>query len=86
MASHTLVCPFLDADPKYALGVEFGMLYAQLRDADEPVSGYFTTANQDQILLAASRLGWSVAEMKQWEEHPDDWFWLRLEKAAAPAG
>ena len=79
MATNTLVMPFLNPDPVYAFGVEFGMLYPQLRDDSEPISEYFTIQNQDQILLAASRLGWVVAEMKPWKA---DWFFVRLEKGA----
>ena len=82
MSSNTLVCPFLSADPVYAYGVEFGMLYPELRDSDEPIARYFTIQNQDQILLAASRLGWAVEEMKPWGR---DWFWCRLEKRPALA-
>ena len=80
--TNTLICPFLNPDPVFAQGVEFGMLYARMRDSDEPVAEYFTRANQDQILLLASRLGWTVAEMKPWDK---DWFFCRMEKEPAPA-
>ena len=80
MPSNTLVCPFLTDDRVYAFGVEFGMLYARMRDSTEPVAEYFTRANQDQILLAAGRLGWSVCEIKPWDKF---WFWCRLEKSPA---
>ena len=50
---NTLVCPFLNSDPVYAFGVEFGMLYMELKaDDPEPIARYFTIQNQDQILLA----------------------------------
>jgi hypothetical protein len=81
MTTNTLVCPFLNADPVYAFGVEFGMLYARMRSSDEPIGDYFTIQNQDQILLAASRLGWSVEEIRKWG---DGWFWCRMEKTPAP--
>lgn len=76
MSEHTMVCPFLNGEPAYAHGVEFGMLYCQMRDSDEPVEGYFHRENQDQILLAASRLGWTAEDIKA---HDDFWFWVRLE-------
>ncbi len=74
--NYSLVCPFLTDDPQFAYGVEFGLLYAAMRDADE-VADYFCLANQDQILLLASRLRWHVVEMEPWGT---DWFWVRLEK------
>ncbi len=80
--TNTLAMPFLNPDPVYAFGVEFGLLYPQMRDGDGPIEDYFTIQNQDQILLAASRLGWTVAEMEPWG---DDWFFVRLEKGTAPA-
>lgn len=79
--TNTLVCPFLSDDPVYAHGVEFGLLYGRMRDSDEPVADYFTRANQDQILLLASRLGWAVREIKPWDKF---WFWCHLEKMPAP--
>lgn len=82
MVKNTLVCPFLDDSPAYALGVEFGLLYARMRDADGPIEDYFTRANQDQILLLASRSGWIVADMKPWDK---SWFWCRLKKIPTPA-
>ena len=81
MTSNTLICPFLNSDPVYAHGVEFGLLYARMRDSDEPVADYFTRENQDQILLLANRLGWSVVEVRAWDK---TWFWCRMEKALAP--
>jgi hypothetical protein len=74
MPKHTLVMPFLNGEEAYALGVEFGMLYSRMKSDDE-VKDYFCRENQDQILLAASRLGWRVVEMKP---HDDDWFWLHM--------
>lgn len=82
MPENTLVCPFLSADPVYALGVEFGMLYARMQGTDEPIGDYFARANQDQILLLASRAGWRVVEMRP---ESRDWFWLLMEKCPAGA-
>lgn len=80
--TNDLICPFLDQSPRYAFGVEFGMLYARMSDGSEDqIAGYFCLANQDQILLAASRMGWIVEDMKPWGK---DWFWLQLTKGTAP--
>jgi hypothetical protein len=78
MPSYGLICPFLDQSPRYAYGVEFGMLYARMDGGDEDeIEDYFCRANQDQILLAASRLGWHVATMEPWGS---DWLRFRLER------
>ncbi len=76
MAENTLVVPFLTDDPLFARGVEFGMLYAEMKNTDR-VEDYFTLDNQEQILLLANRLDWHVVEMKQYDNH---WFTLVMEK------
>ncbi len=78
MADNTLVCPFLDESPTYAYGVEFGMLYAKMRDPSvERIADYFCTENQEQITLAANRLGWKITFMEQWYGGPG-WMWVRM--------
>ena len=78
MAAATLLVPFLTDDPVYAYGVEFGMLYSRLRnEAETVIADCFLTANQEQILLVANRLGWQLIEMKPWVK---GWFWCRLER------
>ena len=70
------IVPFLNRDVTYAYGVEFGQLYEQTKH-EERVAGYYCLANQDQILLLLSRLGWHVDAMKP---HDKDWFWLEASK------
>lgn len=83
MPSFDLICPFLDQSPRYAYGVEFGMLYARMDAGSEVlIDDYFCRANQDQILLAASRLGWQVTAMGPCGP---DWLRLRMERDR-PAG
>lgn len=80
MSDHAwgLVCPFLLDGPVFARGVEFGLLYARMRDpAADVVEDYLLRANQEQVTLLASRLGWRVAVMEPWDEH---WFFCRLER------
>jgi len=80
--TNALLCPFLNQDPAYALGVEFGLLWGLMQDeVTAELEGYFTRANQDQILLACNRLGWRAAEMKP---HDEGWMWYRLERNEAP--
>lgn len=87
-AEYTIVCPFLDDDPAYARGVEFGLLCAQMGAAlaaaaggPAVVRGYYLRANQDQILLLASRQGWGVRGLANWDR---DWFFAELFWPNAP--
>lgn len=82
MPANTLVCPFLTEDPVFAYGVEFGMLFARMRAAEDPIEDFFCRENQDRILLLAGRLGWHVVRLKPWDR---DWFWVSLQKQPAPA-
>jgi hypothetical protein len=77
MAQHTLVCPFLNDDPVFAYGVEFGMLYARMNGESPEIADYFCLENQEQILLLASRLGWHIRETEQYGR---DWFWCVMER------
>jgi len=81
MTTYNIVCPFLTDDPTFAYGVEFGMLYARMRNGCDSIRDFFCRANQDQILLLASRMGWAVQQMKPWGK---DWFWCELEKEPTP--
>jgi hypothetical protein len=76
MPSYGLLCPFLDESPSYAHGVEFGMLWALMR-TETIIKDYFTTANQEQITLAANRMGWKIIDMKPWGK---DWVLIHMEK------
>ena len=79
MAVHSLICPFLTDDPVFAYGVEFGLLYARMRDgSDDVIEDYFCRANQEQILLLANRIGWKVTKMKPYDE--ECWMLFRLER------
>ncbi|HEV3118692.1 MAG TPA: hypothetical protein VGY58_16705 [Gemmataceae bacterium] len=70
-----LACPFLDESPTFAYGVEFGLLFARMR-REKVIADYFLRRNQDQILLAASRLGWQVLRMKP----QGDWLWIKMKR------
>lgn len=65
-----LACPFLNDDPVYAAGVEFGMLWADLRQQPKRWSGYVLPTNEEQVRVAASRLGYEVPKIEPWT--PDD--------------
>jgi hypothetical protein len=81
VATYSLVCPFLSDDPMFAYGVEFGLLYARMKDEAEWIEDYFCRENQDRILLLANRLGWAVRAVKPWDKF---WFWCELERQPAP--
>jgi hypothetical protein len=82
MTNHTLVCPFLNDDPTFAYGVEVGLLFSRMQTRARRIRDYFCRRNQDQILLLAARLGWTVKRMKPWG---NDWFWCDMTKKPAPA-
>lgn len=71
-----MVCPFLDRNPRFAYGVEFGLLYARMQLHSE-IRDYFCLANQEQILLLVNRMGWQVLEM---EDHDGEWFFCHISK------
>lgn len=75
--NHSLVCPFLNENPDYACGVEFGMLFVRMK-TETRIDDCFTVRNQDQILLLASRSGWSVLQMRKIDKF---WFQIVMEKA-----
>ncbi len=79
---NVLLCPFLDDHPKYAFGVEFGMLWERMRNPDvSEIRDYYTTENQEQITLAANRNGWRIVEMSDVPESKSRWIWIHLERA-----
>lgn len=74
MSSFSLVCPYLMDQPSFSRGVELGLLYGRMQQESE-IADYFILDNQDQILLLASRLGWNVKEMWNWDA---GWFFCHL--------
>jgi hypothetical protein len=78
------VVPFLNADPVYCYGVEFGMWYKDV-SALEPGTEhmqYVRTENEEQMRLACIRLGWEVVELKSWDDGPPEngWVLMRVRK------
>ncbi len=75
-SDHSIVVPFLNEDPTYAHGVEFGMLYTKMQNPDvDRIEDFFRTENQEQITLLANRTGWTVESMKPWK---DGWILIAL--------
>jgi hypothetical protein len=75
MSEHRLLCPFLKESSEFTHGVEFGMLFARMQ-RETKIADFFLRSNQDQILLAASRLGWSIVKMRS----SGDWTWISMKK------
>lgn len=75
-ASYGLICPFLGRDPRFAYGVEFGLLFARM-NTETHIADYFCSANQEQITLLCNRLGWRIVKMEPWG---DDWHLIEMEK------
>jgi hypothetical protein len=71
------VCAPLDECATYARGVEFGKLLARMQKG-RPIAGHFLRHNQDQILQAATRLGWTVLETTPQGDH----VWIKMKKRA----
>jgi hypothetical protein len=76
-AEWELIVPFLTDNPVYARGVEFGMLFEEMKRRPRIIQNYFLRANQEQILLLASRMRYAVVSMKPWD---GDWFYLYMER------
>lgn len=71
---YDLICPFLTDNPMFAYGVEFGLLFARMKEETE-IKDYFCRANQERVLLLANRLGWCVDKIERYDKC---WFWLEM--------
>ena len=59
-AEYSLVAPFLTDDPKFALGVEYGIVYGQLRAGVVTYAGAVHEENEERLLVLARRLGYAA--------------------------
>lgn len=83
MEGHTLLVPFLNHDPVYAQGVEFGMqVMALMNRGKRVVRGYFLSENEEQIRVAGCRMGYTLTKCKPWkfEGKETGWVWMVLRK------
>jgi hypothetical protein len=81
--SYHLACPFLTDSFEFARGVEVGMLWERMKRR-RSVNDYFLTANQEQILLMANRLGWEVLSLRPVAHGDPQWFHLRMRRRGPP--
>ena len=65
-----LVLPFTSDDPVFTLGFEVGKLYSEMRSGERVIDGMYHTANDEQILLMAKRLGYHA----NWNPINEHWF------------
>jgi hypothetical protein len=83
MSEMSLLVPFLNKDPVYCYGVEYGMMIVAPMLRKEPeIKGYFRTENEEQIRLTCYRLDYEVAELKPWrfKRKNTGWVWMVLRK------
>lgn len=75
---YNLVVPFLNADPMFCYGVEFGFWYKDIEalDISEIHSQYVRTENEEQMRLTCHRKGWHVVDIKPWDDGPKDNGWV----------
>jgi len=80
VANHTLLCPFLDDSKTYALGVEFGMIWAKFQDSSiDEIKDFIMTDNEEQIILAANRLGWIIEKINNTDQG-GGWTWIEMRR------
>lgn len=75
-AEYNLVLPFLTNDPQFTLGVEVGMLWEQLQAEPSEHEVTIHAANDEQVIVMASRLGYRLTL----ESLADGWKTARFEK------
>lgn len=69
-----LVLPFLSSSPQFVYGWEAHRVWASMCAEEALIDGFFHSENDEQLLLMASRKGYSV-EMERVEHQPE---WTRL--------
>lgn len=76
--SFELVTPFMEDHPKFALGVEFGMVYAKLNNPRRMrYQGMLHRANEERLCLMANRMGYQVVKRKKINRN---WFYLAVRR------
>ncbi len=86
---HSLLIPFLDKSPTYCYGVEFGMqVIAPMLRGKKCIKGYFRTENEEQIRLAAHRLGYTLVFLRCWKFNGQEtgWVYMKLCKEHKQVG
>lgn len=78
-----ILVPFLDSGEPFARGVEFGMWYRDVQNADGEHGQYVLSENEEQMRLACIRCGWEVLELKLWRTEGEPrkstgWVWLKV--------
>lgn len=79
-----LVCPFLNHDPVFAQGVAFGQLWCRMREEIE-ISDYILSEIDEQVRVAASRLGFEITKLEPWLWQGEETGWILIEMHRAEA-
>lgn len=79
-AEYRPLVPFLNQDPVYTYGVEFGFWWkdVQAMDPGGERTAYVRTENEEQMRLACTRMGWEVTDLRPWDDGPPDNGWVLL--------
>lgn len=79
MTEYSLLIPFLDPSQRYCRGVELGMqIIAPMLNGKRVIRGYFRSRNEEQIRLAAHRMGYEVTLVKAWRFEGKRTGWVRM--------
>lgn len=77
---YSLLVPFLNADPVFCQGVQFGMLAQRMLDKEPDIREYILSEIEEQVRVAASRLGYEIVELRSWEHEGQEagWVFVRM--------
>jgi hypothetical protein len=68
-------------DRPFVAGVRIGVLIQRMTNGEPEISSYEYPAMLPQIDLLAMHYGYQL-ESEPWEEHPDEWVYVRLAKTS----
>jgi hypothetical protein len=68
------------ADGPFVAGVTLGAIDRTLNPAPAQLEWYVPTRLVSQLDLSAMRYGWRM-EAEPWDEHPDEWTFVRFTRA-----
>ena len=75
---YDLLIPFLDDDPAFAYGCQFGMdVVVPVLAKQDVIENYFCLALEEQIRVACHRLGYAI---KEYRIHDEDLAWISMER------
>jgi len=77
---YELVVPFLEDNPLFALGCQFGMDVAKpMIEHQDLIEGYFSVKIEEQIRIACHRMGYNIVDYRI---HDEFWVWISMRKVS----